>query len=68
MVNFLKDNIYVEFGDVILQQTIGIPMSTNCAPLLVDFFFFYTYMYEAEFIQKLIRQVVGATSGASDEY
>ena len=51
MVNFLIDNIYVEFGDVILQQTIGIPMGTNCAPLLADLFL---YTYEAEFIQKLI--------------
>ena len=53
MVNFLIDNIYVEFGGMIFQQTIGIPMGTNCAPLLADLFL---YTYEAEFIQKLIAQ------------
>ena len=53
MVNFLIDNIYVEFGGVIFQQTIGIPMGTNCAPLLADLFL---YTYEAEFIKKLLAQ------------
>ena len=40
MINFLIDNIYVEFGDQIYQQTIGIPMGTNCAPLLADLFLY----------------------------
>ena len=47
------DNIYVEFGGQVFQQTIGIPMGTNCAPLLADLFL---YSYEAEFIQKLLSQ------------
>ena len=34
------------------QQVIGIPMGTNCAPLLADIFL---YSYEAEFIQTLIK-------------
>ena len=42
MLEFLIDNIYVEFGGVIFQQTIGIPMGTNCAPLLE--IYFYTHM------------------------
>ena len=53
MVNFLIDNIYVEFAGVIFHQTIGNPMGTNCAPLLADLFL---YTYEAEFIQKLLAQ------------
>ena len=53
MVNFLIDNIFVEFGGQVFQQTTGIPMGTNCAPLLADLFL---YSYEAEFIQKLISQ------------
>ena len=51
MVNFLIDNIFVEFGGQIFQQTIGIPMGTNCAPLLADLFL---YSYEANFIQNLL--------------
>jgi hypothetical protein len=31
----------------VFQQTVGIPMDTNCAPLLSDLFL---YSYEADFI------------------
>ena len=41
------DNIFVEFGGRVFQQTIGIPMGTNYAPLLADSFL---YSYEAEFV------------------
>jgi hypothetical protein len=47
MLGFLVDNIYVVF-----QQSDGIPMGTNCAPLLADLLL---YSYEAEFVQKLLR-------------
>ena len=50
MLEYLIDNIFVEFGRRIFQQTIGIPMGTNCAPLLADFL----YSYEAEFVQSLL--------------
>ena len=53
MMEFLVDNIFVEFGGQIFQQTIGIPMGTNCAPLLADLFL---YSYEAEFIQEQLRK------------
>ena len=52
MLGFLGDNIYVVFGDQVFQQTVGIPMGTNCAPLLADLFL---HSYEAEFVQKLLR-------------
>ena len=54
MIEFLIDNIFVECGGcgVIFQQVIGIPVGTNCAPLLTDLFL---YSYEAEFIQSLIK-------------
>ena len=52
MLEFLIDNIFVEFGGLIFQQTVGIPVGTNCAPLLVDLFL---YSYEAEFIQNLLK-------------
>ena len=35
---FFKDNIFVLVGRRVFQQTIGIPMGTNCAPLLTDLF------------------------------
>jgi hypothetical protein len=52
MLGFLEDNIYVVFGDQVFQQSVGIPMGTNCALLLTDLFL---YSYEAEFVQKLLR-------------
>ena len=50
MLEFLVDNIFVVFVGKVFQQIIGIPMGTNCAPLLADIFL---YPYEAEFIQSL---------------
>jgi hypothetical protein len=41
------------FGGRVFQQTGGIPMGTNCAPLLADLFF---YSYEAYFIQGLLKK------------
>ena len=35
-----------------LQQVVGKPMGTNCAPLLADLFL---YSYESEFLQKLVK-------------
>ena len=52
MLEYLIDNIFVEFGGRIFQQTIGIPMGTNCAPLLANLFL---YSYEAEFVQSLFQ-------------
>ena len=51
MLEFLVDNIFVVFGGKVFQQIVGIPMGTNCAPLLADIFL---YSYEAEFLQSLL--------------
>ena len=53
MVEFLVDNIYVRFGGQLFQQMVGIPMGTNCAPLLADLFL---YSYENEFLDKLVKK------------
>ena len=52
MFNFLIDNIFVLFGGRVLQQVIGIPMDTICAPLLADFFL---HDYDADFLQGISR-------------
>ena len=49
MLEFLVANIFVVFAEKVFQQIIGIPMGTNCAPLLADIFL---YWYEEEFIQS----------------
>jgi hypothetical protein len=32
MLGFLVDNIYVVFGDQVFQESVVIPLRTNCAP------------------------------------
>ena len=39
MIEFLIDNIFVQFGRSLFRQVIGIPMGTNCVPLLGPFLF-----------------------------
>ena len=53
MLEFLIDNIFVFFGGRVFQQTVGIPMGTNCTPLLADLLL---YSYEADFIQWLLKK------------
>ena len=55
MVEFCNDNIYVDFGGHVYQQTVGIRMDTNCAPLVADLFL---YSYEADFVQHLQKSKV----------
>ena len=43
MIEFLIDNIFVQFEGCLFHQIIGIPTETNCAPLL--------YSYENEFLR-----------------
>jgi hypothetical protein len=52
MLEFLIDNIFVSFGRTLFQQVIGIPMGTNCAPLLADLFL---YSCESDFLQNLVK-------------
>ena len=52
MIEFLIDNIFVQFGGRLFRQTIGIPVGTNRAPLLTDLFL---YSYENEFLNNMIR-------------
>ena len=49
-VNFLLDNIFIRFGNKVYRQVVGIPMGTNCAPLIADLFL---YCYESQFMAKL---------------
>ena len=48
MLEFLVDNIFLVFAGKVFQQTVGIPMGTNCGPPLADIFL---YSHEADFIQ-----------------
>ena len=39
-LSFLLNNIYIRFGTKLYRQIVGIPMGTNCAPLVADLFLF----------------------------
>ena len=51
-IDFLIDNIYVRFGNSVFRQVIGIPMGTNCAPLLADLFL---HTFEDDFMVKTMK-------------
>ena len=47
---YLLDNIYIRFGTKLYRQIVGIPMGTDCAPLVADLFLFG---YERDFMTSL---------------
>jgi hypothetical protein len=53
MLEFFICNIFVMFGGRVFQQTVGIPMGTNCSPLIADLFL---YSYEADFMQGFLKK------------
>ena len=49
-LSFLLDNIYIRFGTKLYRQSVGIPMGTNCDPLVADLFLF---CLERDFMKNL---------------
>ena len=49
-LTFLLDNIFIQFGTKLCRQESGIPMGTNCAPLVADLF---RFCYERDFMMSL---------------
>ena len=49
-LTFLLDNIFIQVGTKLYRQVVGIPMGTNCAPLVADLFLF---CYERDFMMSL---------------
>ena len=45
-LTFLLYNIYIRFGSNLYRQIVGVPMGTNCAPLVTDL---YLFCYEKDF-------------------
>lgn len=51
-ITYLVNNVYIQAGDRVFRQAIGIPMGTDCAPLLANLFLFY---YEFKFMKDKIK-------------
>ena len=49
-LHYLYDNIFIDFGSKLYRQIVGIPMGTNCAPLVADLVLF---CYERDFMLSL---------------
>ena len=49
-LTFLLDNIYIIFGSKLYRRIVGIPIGTNCAPLVGDLFLFW---YEGNIVLSL---------------
>ena len=47
---YLLDIFFIRFGTKLCRQSIGIPMGTNCYPLVADLFLF---CYERDFMKSL---------------
>ena len=49
-LHYLLDNIFIRFGSKLYRQIVGIPMGTDCVPLVADLFLF---CYERDFMLSL---------------
>ena len=49
-LHYLLDNIFIRFGSKLYRRIVGIPMGTNCAPLVADLLLF---CYERDFMLSL---------------
>ena len=47
LLTLLLDNIFIQFGTKLYKQVVGIPMDTNCAPLVAHLF---QFCYERDFM------------------
>ena len=70
-LHYLLDNIFIRFGSKLFRQIVGIPMGTNCAPLVADLFLF---CYEIDLMFSLsdsnqtdIIEAFNSTSRYSDD-
>ena len=49
-LNYLLNNIFIRFSSKLYRQIVGIPMGTNCDPLIADMFLI---CYERDFMLSL---------------
>ena len=49
-LTFLLDNIFIRLGTKLYRQVVGIPMGTDCTPLVANLFLF---CYERDFMVSL---------------
>jgi len=60
MLSKLVTSTFIELGNVVLWQKIGIPMGTNCAPFLANL---YCFAHELAFLRSLLHSHQARTPG-----
>ena len=70
-LSFLLDNIYVRFNTKLSRKIVGIPMGTNCAPLVADAFLIcyekYFMVFLSEETQSAVIEAFRSTSRYLDD-
>ena len=61
-LHYLLDNIFIRFGLKLYRQIVGIPMGTNCAPLVADLFLF---CFDRDFMLPLSSDCIEAFNSIS---
>ena len=63
---FLLGNIYLRFSTKLYRQIVGIPMGTNCAPLVADLFLFcYERVFMMSFSADKDAEIIEAFNSTS---
>jgi hypothetical protein len=63
MLEFLIDKMFLSFGGTLFQQAVGIPIGTNCAPLLADSAYIWKiYDFKIEIVPFIINFSIEYTS------
>ena len=65
MVNYLVDNVYISVGNKVFRQCIGIPMGTDCAPLLANLYLFH---FEYKYMKGLVKNNMSKARTFSDTF
>ena len=52
MIEYLVDNIFIQVGNKVFRQCVGIPMGTDCVPLLANLYLFY---FEYKYMRGLLK-------------
>jgi hypothetical protein len=59
MLTHILDTLYIQVGDAVFRQSLGIPMGSSCAPFVANLLLF---SYEYEYVKQLSMEV-GVSKG-----
>ena len=72
ILHYLLDNIFLRFGSKLYRQIVGIPIGTNCSPLVADLFLFCyekdSMLYLSGNNQAYVDEAFNSTSRYLDDF